>query len=62
MSDLLFSEDQHLFNSGPIRVAELHAVVDEMMERTGVLKEQILKDLNECDDDSLLFIFTNQPL
>ena len=40
MSDLLFSEDQHLFKSGPIRVAELHAVVDEMMERTGVLKEQ----------------------
>ena len=62
MSDLLFSEDQHLFKSGPIRIAELHAVVDEMMERTGVLKEQILKDLNKCDDDSLLFIFTNQPL
>ena len=62
MSNLLFSEDQHLFDSCPIKVVELHAVVDEMIERTGVLKEQIFKDLNECDDDSLLFIFNNQSL
>ena len=43
-------------------VAELNAMVDEMVERTGVLKEQLFKDLDKCDDDQLIFIFMNQQL
>ena len=62
MSNLLSTQDQHFIDSGPIMVAELNAMVDEMVERTGVLKEQLLKDLNKCDDDQLIFIFMNQQL
>ena len=62
MSSLLSTQDQHFIDSSQIMVTELNAMVDEMVERTGVLKEQLLKDLNKCDDDQLIFIFMNQQL
>ena len=49
MSDLLFTED--LIHSGSIMVAELKAIIGEMVERTGALKKQLFKDLDKCDDD-----------
>ena len=62
MSDLLFSEDQHLFDSGPIRVAGLHAEVNEMMERAAALGEKVVEDIQKIDDEDLIYIFTNEQL
>ena len=62
MSDLFFSEDHHLINSAPVRIAELFSMVDEVMERSKVLGKEAVKNLSKVDDDHLLFIFTNQSL
>ena len=62
MSDLFFSEDHHLINSAPVRIAELFSMVDEVMERSKVLGKEAVRNLSKVDDDHLLFIFTNQSL
>ena len=62
MSDLFFSEDHHLINSAPLRIAELFSMVDEVMERSKVLGKEAVKNLSKVDDDHLLFIFTNLSL